>query len=247
VDGFDALSAQQDVGVGIQMHLLAGPSVWATHRDRDVFVSSDLYVGAGDPASFASLHVVSEARRNYYAGSWDGMVSSARLSWYGRTRATSTHIVSVSASAIRRLDFPAQLSFRDADGGLPAFPNSRDAGGGRVVLRLEERRSIRLLPVRADAAVAVFAAAGKLWAGDVPYGAASAVRASAGVSLLAAVPAGSKHTYRVDFAVPLNREPGGARYEMRFTWIDRTRLLWIEPHDVARVRTGATPANLMQW
>lgn len=247
VDGFDALTAQQDVGVGIQMHMLAGPSLWATHRDRDVFVSGDLYVGAGEPTSFASLHVVSEARRNYYLGRWDGMVFSARLSWYGRSQALSTHIASVSASAIRRLDFPAQLSFRDADGGLPAFPNSRDAGGGRVVLRLEERRLTRFFPGRADAAIAVFAAAGKLWAGDVPYGAISPVRASAGVSLLAAVPVGSKHTYRLDFAVPLTREPGGSRYEVRFTWIDRTRLLWIEPHDVARVRTGATPANLMQW
>jgi hypothetical protein len=247
VSGFDALSAQQDVGVGIQMHLLAGPSVWETHRERDVFVAGDLYVGAGSPNSFVSMHVVSEARRNYYAGTWDGMVSSGRISWYGRSAAASTHIVSVSASALRHLDFPAQLSFRDADGGVPGFPNSRASGGNRVVVRLEERRALGILPSRADAAVAVFAAAGKLWAGDVPYGTITVVRASAGVSLLAAAPAGSKHTYRADFAVPLNREPGGARYEIRLTWIDRTRLLWLEPHDVSRVRTAATPSNLMKW
>lgn len=247
VRGFDALSAEQDLGIGAQLHLLAGPSVFEPPSGRDVFVSGDLYAGVGSATSFFAAHYVGEARRNYNTGSWDGMVSSGRISWYGKSSPASTRIASVTVSALRHLDFPAQLTFRDADGGLEGFPDSRAGGGNRAVVRIEERRAIRLFPTRADAAVAAFASAGKLWAGDVPYGTTTPIRTSVGVSLLAAVPVGAKRTYRVDVSMPINREPGGARYELRFTWIDRTRLLWREPHDVSRVRTGAVPSNLMKW
>jgi hypothetical protein len=51
----------------------------------------------------------------------------------------------------------------------------------------------------------------------------------------------------VDLAVPINPERGGARVELRFGSTDRTRLLWLEPNDVARARTGAVPVSLMKW
>lgn len=85
-----------------------------------------------------------------------------------------------------------------------------------------------------------------MWAGDVPYGRGSGLHGAAGISLLGAYPFGGKRTYRVDFALPLS-PAGGAKFEVRFSSADRTRMLWQEPGDVARARAGAVPSNLLSW
>jgi len=247
VHGFDALRAQQDVGVGIQVHLLAGPSVWATTGRNEIFAAGDLYAGVGGEAWFLSAHVVGEARGVYDSPSWDGMVGSARLSWYGKPSPNRTRTLSAELGAIRHIDFPAQLTFRDPEGGVAGFADSRAAGGARAVVRVEERRLFGLFRSRADFAVAAFSETGKLWAGDAPYGQTTIVRSSVGLSLLGAYPSGGKRTYRLDVAVPLNPERGGSRIEVRVSAVDRTRLLWAEPRDLARVRTGAVPATLLRW
>lgn len=247
VRGFDALAAQQDVGVGIQLHLLAGPSIWATGNRGELFAAGDLYAGIGHDASFASVHMVSEARGKYDSPNWEAMASSARLSWYVKPSRALTHITSVDVAAVRRLSFPAQLTFRDPDGGVAGFAAARAGGGGRAVVGIEERFLTGWFRSRADFAVAAFANAGKLWAGDVPYGQTTTIRQSLGLSLLGAFPAGSKRMYRLDVAFPLNPERGGSRVELRVSALDRTRLLWLEPRDVARVRSGAVPTRLMKW
>ncbi len=247
VRGFDALTAQQDVGVGIQLHLIVGPSIWAAEGRTGTFAAGDVYVGMGHESSFASVHILSEVRGDNSAPKWHGMVSSARLSWYGRPARRWTHVVSLDLAAVRHLDFPAQLTFRDADGGIAGFLRDREAGGSRAVARVESRRLIGLFRSRADFAAAAFVDAGRLWAGDVPYGQTTPVRASLGVSLLGAYPSGGKRMYRIDVAYPLNPAPGGSRLEVRVSALDRTRLLWLEPRDVSRVRTGAVPATLTRW
>ncbi|HEU4990867.1 MAG TPA: hypothetical protein VFT41_13865, partial [Gemmatimonadaceae bacterium] len=154
---------------------------------------------------------------------------------------------SLETSAIQHLAFPFQLTFRDHDGGLPGYPNATFAGGRRAVMRVEERRLLPSLSGRADLAIGAFVDAGKLWAGDVPYGVTTGVRTSIGISLLSAIPSGGKRTYRLDIAFPLDRPPGGARWELRFSSADRTQMLWQEPADIARARAGAVPSNLLSW
>ena len=245
--GFDALSAEQDMGVGVQVDLLGGPSLQASARAADIFVAGDFYAGYGDTASFFVVRALAEARRDRMTQRWDGVVASGRLAWYGKPSSERTHKVNIELSQVRQLVFPMQLTFRDPDGGLPGFGNSPSAGGQRLIAHVEERRLLGTFGTRADMAVGLFATAGKLWAGDVPYGRTTPVRASAGITLLGAYPAGGKRTYRVDLAVPINPERGGARVELRFGSADRTRLLWLEPNDVARARTGAVPVSLLKW
>jgi hypothetical protein len=79
----------------------------------------------------------------------------------------------------------------------------------------------------------------------VPFGQTSAVRASLGLSLLAAFPAGGKRTYRVDFAVPVN--PDGAKFELRFSSADETRAIWRQPNDIAMAHSAAVLQNLGSW
>ena len=190
---------------------------------------------------------LAEARKDRATRRWDGVVANGRLAWYGRASGVRSHKLSIEMSAVQHLAFPVQLSFRDADGGLAGFGASPAVGGQRVVARFEERKLLGTFGGRADFAVGLFATAGRLWAGDVPYGGTTPVRASAGISLLGAYPTGGKRTYRLDIAVPFNPERGGPRVEFRLSASDRTRLLWIEPGDVSRARTGAVPVSLMKW
>lgn len=247
VRGFDALKAEQDMGIGVQLDMLVGPNISGAARANDMLVATDLYAGVGDARSFFVARALAEARANRVSHTWDGVVASARLAWYGKRAEAETQMASIDLSSVQQLDFPMQLTFRDADGGLPGFGNATFAGGQRIVVRAEDRTLLHTLGTRADVAFAVFATAGKLWAGDVPYGQTTDIRAAAGISLLAAYPSGGKRTYRVDLAFPFNPERGGARFELRFSATDRTRLLWLEPFDVARARTGAVPASLMKW
>jgi hypothetical protein len=247
VQRFDALTAAQDVGVGVQFGALAGPSMFASTLRSDVFLSTDVYAGLGKSSSFMLVRFNGEGRVDRASHRWEGMVGDAHLAWYATPSARYTQIVNLELSGIQRLAYPFQLTFRDHDGGVRGFPDATFAGGRRAVMRLEERRLLPSVTPRADLAVAGFADAGKLWAGDVPYGVTSTVRAAVGVSLLGAFPSGGKRTYRLDIAVPLNPARGGARWELRFSSADRTQLLWREPADIARVRASAAPSNLLSW
>lgn len=246
VQRFAALRAAQDVGSGVQVNLLVGPSLWKS-RSSDVLLAGDLYAGAGDATSFAALRVRAEARRAPEGGPWQGVVGSAQFSWHQVPSDRRTRVMSLSAATVHRLVFPVQLTLRDPDGGLLGFPDSRGAGGQRAVLRVEERMLMPWFRSRADFALAAFADAGRLWAGDVPYGASTPVRSSVGISLLGSYPSGGKRLYRIDFAIPLNPEPGGARFAIRLSAADRTGLFWMEPRDVGRARAGTGPTTLMRW
>ncbi|MDP1890043.1 MAG: hypothetical protein Q8K55_04055 [Gemmatimonadaceae bacterium] len=246
VSGFDALTAEQDMGVGVQVNVLAGRSVLTPAHEGDVFLAGDLYAGMGGPASFVMARALAEARGVKRTHRWDGVVVSGRLSWYRNLTGVHAHLASVDMAALQHLVFPAQLTFGDAEGGLPGFGGSSDAGSQRVVVRVEERRLVHTFGTRADAAVGVFLTAGRLLAGDVPFGRTTPLRTAAGITLLGASP-GGKRTFRADFAFALNAARGDSRFELRVSSTDRTRLLWREPADVARVRTGAVPASLMKW
>jgi hypothetical protein len=212
---------------------------------NDYFMSGDLYAGIGGPQSLLEMRVLGEGRIDRDAQRWDGVVGYSKLVWYMKPSEQETRIATVELSGVQHLVFPLQLSFFDHIGGLPGFPNSGSVGGERAIIRGEERHTIRFITRRADWAIAAFADAGKIWAGDVPFGTTSPIRASAGVSLLAAYPAGGKRTYRVDFAVPLN--PDGAKFEIRFNASDETLSIWRQPNDIAIAHSSATLSNFGSW
>jgi len=121
---------------------------------------------------------------------------------------------------------------------LLAFVTWRLLGGGRE------------LPAGTVAAMgfalAVFADAGRLWAGDAPFGTTTPMRYSAGFSLLTAFPARSAQMWRLDVAFP--NVPGrGVRLALRLTHTDATSVFWREPADVAVARERSVPASLFNW
>ncbi len=141
-------------------------------------LSCDLYAGMVRQ-SFVEMRARGVGRADRPAQRGDGMVGYAKTVWYVKPSDDVTRIATLELSGVQHLTFPLQLSFWDHEGGLPGFPDALTVGGQRAIFRLEERHVVSMFPIfgkRADWAVAFFADAGKIWAGDVPFGETSPVR-----------------------------------------------------------------------
>ncbi|MGI8498943.1 MAG: hypothetical protein ACR2OG_15335 [Gemmatimonadaceae bacterium] len=244
VQGFDALTAVQDVAIGAQVGLLLARGVGAFGAS-DLFIASELYTGFGTERSFVGLQLDAEARHERAAEGWDDILMSGRGAWYMRA-GRHTVILSDEVSGGRRSRLPFQLSAADRDGGIRGYRRSLIAGGWRNVARTEDRLFMTQLRGRMDIGVAGFADVGSLWPGDAPYGQMRPFEPSLGLSLLGAFPVGSKRLYRLDVAFPTGPAAGG-RWEVRFSSENRTRAFWTEPGDILRSRINGTPSALFNW
>ena len=139
-----------------------------------------------------------------------------------------------------------QLALGDREGGVRGFGNADAAGARRLVARFEERWVLGRPFGLGDAGIAGFLDAGRLWAGDAPYGVTTGTQAAVGVGFLAALPSGSRRLWRVDLAMPVTHEHG-AKFELRFSNRDLTRLFWREPMDVQLGRERSSPSGVFDW
>jgi hypothetical protein len=247
VRGFDALTAAQDLRQGFQLGVLAGRSMSVLgSTDDDIFVAADLYAGWANPTTYIAFQVIGEGRQNYNENHWDGIIGSGRGAAYVKPWPSHTVVASFEYSAGWNQRTPFQLDFGATDGGVRGYRASKVGGTQRGVIRVEERWSWRSFGRAADVGFALFGDAGKMWAGDVPFGVDTPIRYGVGVSLLSAVPARSRRTFRVDVAMPIGSDPD-AGFEVRFTTSDFTRIFWREPRDVQRSRERFVPASLFNW
>ena len=247
VTGFDALTATQDVRRGFELGTVFGRSLAILgSRDDDIFLSSDLYGGFGTPHTFVAFEALGEGRQSYDDNDWDGVLTSGRLAMYLKPTWNHTLITSVEWGAGFHERVPFQLTLADETGGVRGFERSREGGGQRLVARIEDHLLFGQFMDLADYGLAVFTDAGKLWAGDVPYGVTTPVRVGAGIGILAAVPPHSKRLWRLDLDVPVNPDHY-AGIELRLTNSDQTRIFWQEPYDLARVRERSVPRSVFQW
>ena len=246
VRGFDALAAVQDVATGVQIGTLVG---WGIPRfgstGDNLFASVDLFAGVGSATSFAALRVDGEAREDQRTNRWDSMLGSGRFAWYVKPAAEHTFIGSVEFGGGWQQRIPFQLRLGDLQGGVRGYSASRVAGAVRGVVRIEDRWTFGTLGRRAALGLATFADAGRVWAGDAPFGVDSRTRTGVGVGLLVAIPPQSRRLWRLDVAVPVSPDPH-ARWEVRLTGV-WTRVFWREPNDVARGRAGASPSTIFAW
>jgi hypothetical protein len=247
VRGFDALTATQDIPVGVQLGTQFGRSIPALGaRDNDFFLSGDLYLGVATENTATRVQLQGEGRRSYDLGGWDGVVSSGRAAQYVKLSETQTVIASAEWSGGLRMRIPFALTLGEDRGGVRGYSNDVAPGGRRGVIRLENRYVVGQPLGLADAGIGLFADAGRLWRGDVPFGVSTPVRASVGVSLLGSVPPRSARLWRVDVALPLN--PGRPRrLEFRIVSSDRTSFFWREPDDVLLARERTVPSSIFNW
>ena len=247
VEGFDALTGQQDVRTGFQLAALLGRSlsVLGTHDD-DILVSTDIYAGVGNARSFAAIELLGDGRQSYDANRWDDILTSGRAAWYFKPHPRHTTIVGAEWSGGWRQRAPFQLSLGEPRGGMRGFSKTEMPGGQRAITRLEERWVLGNVRGNADAGVALLAEAGRIWAGDVPFGQTMPTRYAIGTSLLTALPPGSQRLWRLDLMLPLDGG-GGGRLELRLRTEDRTRIFWREPRDIERSLERSLPQRIFQW
>ena len=154
---------------------------------------------------------------------------------------------SVEWSGTSRVVIPHALSLGAPDGGMRGFRDATVIGGRRGIFRLEDQFYLGAPWSFGDLGVSVFAEAGQLWKGDLPYGETTQVRSSAGLSLLLAVPMRSTRMWRLELAAPLNPETRERRWEIRLSHADKTTFFWREPTDITSARARAVPASIYNW
>jgi hypothetical protein len=214
-------------------------------NEQDWFGSTDLYLGMASTISYTALELSSEGRRDS-DGEWDGVLAHGRGAMYLKPFNRWTVISDLQWSAGWKQRIPFQLTFADRDGGLRGFRSADVGGARRLVAHVEDRYLVGRYKQVATFAVSGFAEAGKLWAGDSPFGVTTPVYASLGLSLLAASPPQSRRTFRADLAMPV-RGPRGHGVEARLTVIDFTRTFRIEPRDIFNNRERSVPSSVFSW
>jgi|HubBroStandDraft_2_1064218.scaffolds.fasta_scaffold07088_3 hypothetical protein len=251
VVGMDALLGEQDIPLGGQFSAVAGRSVGLLGSDsRDLFLSGRLDLAAGSRNSIVRGGVESEARRDEATGRWDGLITSGRAAWYIKAGLARTLIFSTDIGYGQRVRTPFQLALGDPDGGVPGYLGTNVAGAARGVGRAEYRTLFRppthFLRTAATWGLAGFADAGRVWAGDIPFGTTSPTVASAGVGLLVGIPRASRSLWRVDLAQPLIAQPR-AGLEVRVSYSSAARVWWTEPPDVTRSREKTVTPGLFSY
>ena len=246
--GLDALRGWQDVPLGLQFGTIVGRAVQAFGANsNDLFVASDLYLAFGSPTQLLRLQLQGEGRRPRGSTDWDGLVGSGRLARYARISEAHTRILSLEWSGTSRALVPHSLTLADPDGGIRGYQKSITVAGRRGVARLDEQWYLGSPFAFGDFGIAGFTDVGQLWAGDLPYGMTTQVRASAGLSLLLAAPMRSTRMWRLEFAAPIVQEPGLSKWQVRLTHSDRTTFFWHEPADVDAARVRAVPTSIYNW
>lgn len=247
VTGFDALTGTQDVRRGFQLSTLFGRSLSVFGADDDdIFLSSQIYIGAGTQRAFVGVQALAEGRLDYQTERWDALLSTGRAATYLRPGRRNTLVADLEWGAGWRSRNPFQLRLNDRTGGMLAYRRSRAGGAQRGVVTLEDRQYVGRARGFADVGVALFMQAGRLRAGDAPFGINTPIRGSVGVGLLAAIPPRSKRLWRIDVAFPVGSDPA-AGWELRFSSADNTRFFWRESYDVARSRDISVPVNVFSW
>lgn len=248
VRGFDALDGTQDLRTGIEFSTLLGKGIKGlSGQDDDLFTSAEVYSGLGSRWSFIGLDVAAEGRRAKNS-EWDGVLAHGRGAVYLKPSAHHTIVSDLTWSAGWRQRVPFQVTLSDRQGGMRGFASSDIGGARRMIARLEDRHLLGKIQNVASVGVAGFFEAGKLWAGDVPYGVTSPISASVGISLLGAVPVQSRRMWRVDLAFPVRgRTQANGKWEIRFTNHDFTRIFRTEPSDVYSSRERSVPGSVFNW
>jgi hypothetical protein len=213
---------------------------------RDILLGGALYAGRATPRGLVALAAEGEARRPIGRDrAWEGTTASARAAWYIQPGARRLRTLSAEFSGGWNTRLPIQLTLAARDVGLRGFADASIGGARRLAVRAEERWVTSTAITRWDLGASLFADAGRLWAGQAPFGETTDWQASVGVSVLGATPRGARHVWRVEVAVPLTSAGRPADVEVRASIRDATRFFWRDPADVARVREGPLLSRLL--
>lgn len=208
--GFDSMRGQQDVPLGGDVALAFSRSIPSLERDNDLLGTLKLYAGLDvGPVLFAG-RVRLDARRVFEAPAnspeWEDIYAEGELLNYWKPDLLPRHtfFLRTSAAGAWNTHTPFQLTL-GGDRSLRGYRYDRFPGGRRVVFNAEDRIYFGWpMPDVIDLGGTIFADAGHMWAGDVPFGHDSGWLATAGLGLRGSFPAGSRSSFRIDVATPVH-------------------------------------------
>ncbi len=221
--------AGASLGRGFDLFLPAGiPGV------DDVFGRVHTSFGAPLGSSLFTGGATVEARRD--RGLWQDVLVDADLVGYLRTDGLRSHTLFVRASVAGgwQTTMPYQLSLGGRDA-LRALPEDRFPGG-RMARFVVEDRILFPWPREgtADLGLSIFADAGRVWEGDVPYAVDSGWQAGVGFGLRVGLPSRTRNIWRLDIAFPVGQTQGDPIFRFTFE-VNRFRAGFFTP-DVQRSR-----------
>jgi hypothetical protein len=221
--GLESLRGLQDVKLGAEVGLALGRSVPSIENDDDFFATFTLYTGVEAGRGLFAFRGRTDVRRDLLASAntaeWEDLYGDAEFLAYwqlGRLPRSTLFFRAASLGAWNtRTPFQITLG---GDRALRGYDNERFPGGRRAVFSLEHRFYAGWpFPQLFDFGTTLFADVGRIWPGDVPFGTDSGWRSSAGFGLRGAFPAGSRTSYRVDFAWPLEKNTRFRDFRVRFS------------------------------
>lgn len=208
--GLDSMKGDQDIRLGSEFEIALGHSLPGRRHDRSLSGTLSLYHGLETSNLLATGRVRLDGRRDGLAEGgpeWEDIVAGGEAIAYWKPDPGSRHTVVLRLAGVgawnTRTPFQTTLG---GDLGVRGYERDRFPGGRLALASLEERVYFgwpfsRMLDLGGTA----FLDVGRVWAGDVPFGTDSGWKASAGVGLRGAFPAGSRTTVRIDLAFPLER------------------------------------------
>ncbi|MBI3791283.1 MAG: hypothetical protein HY275_10445 [Gemmatimonadetes bacterium] len=246
--GFEVLEGTEDVGLGFQSGLVLSRGLTELGAtERDVLLSGDAYYGRGDAFHFFRIDARGQARRSDVTSVWDAVLWDVAATAYWRVGLTRTLVVSGIWTGGYRSLVPLQLTMGDEIGGVRGFRDSRQAGGDRLVLRVEDRWYLGRLFSLASAGFAPFMDIGVIGARDAPFGADSRPAMSVGMSLLGAAPPASRRLWRLDVTYRLTGDGRAPLWTIGTSSRDGSRFAFQEPQDLERSRARAVSPARYSW
>ncbi len=142
--GLDALTATQDVPLGVQLGMQIGRSSPALGaKEEDFFLAGDLYVGLShSPHTTTRLQLQGEGRRVAGETAWDGVLTTGRLTHQVMITPTQLDMFALEGAGGYGQRTPVQLLSGVPGGGVAGGA----AVGGGVIGRHRERRRGRNPP-----------------------------------------------------------------------------------------------------
>lgn len=211
--GLDSMRGIQDVPLGLEVQLGIGRSIPALQQEDDLFTTMTVYAGVDAGTIAGAVRTRGDARRDFDApvdqSEWEDVYAEGELLAYWRPGDSARHTLfgRVAGAAGWHTRTPFQLTI-GGDFGLRGYDDDDFPGAQRITATLEDRIYLGWFRDVLDLGASVFVDAGRIFPGDVPFGIDSGWRASVGAGLRGAFPAGSRTTYRIDFAMPVESGVG---------------------------------------
>lgn len=219
VRGLDPLDGEQDVELGTEIGLTLGRSVDVLSAEGleptdDLYTRLRIFAGHDPGTSYVFANLALEGRNLLSGdagdGGWRDVIAELDLYGYVRSRRMPGHTFfgRISAGGGWSLDTPFQLTLGGRSG-VRGFHQEDYPGAKRILLSLEDRIFLGWpMPDLFDFGLSLFADAGRVWKGAVPYGADSDWKGTLGFGLRFGFPKGSRGVARLDLGFPLG---GGNR------------------------------------